>query len=37
MKVVIDSTFEYPDAAKAFERLKTGRAKGKIIVHVTSK
>lgn len=37
LKAVIESTYEYTDVPKAFEHLKTGRAKGKIIVHVTSK
>jgi NADPH:quinone reductase-like Zn-dependent oxidoreductase len=31
---VIDSTYEFDDAPNAFIRLKTGRAKGKIVVHV---
>ncbi|KAF9729753.1 hypothetical protein PMIN06_005589 [Paraphaeosphaeria minitans] len=34
VKPVIDSTWEYDDAPRAFERLKTQRAKGKVIVHV---
>ncbi|KAF2463084.1 NAD(P)-binding protein [Lindgomyces ingoldianus] len=33
IKAVIDTVFEFDDAPKAFEKLKTGRAKGKIIVH----
>ncbi|KAI9687521.1 MAG: hypothetical protein M1822_002131 [Bathelium mastoideum] len=37
VKAVIDSTFELEDAAKAYERLRTNRARGKIIVHVTEK
>ena len=37
LKAVIDSTFELEDAAKAFERLRTNRARGKIVVHVTEK
>ena len=32
--VVIDSTFAFEDARKAYERLNTGRARGKIIVEV---
>ncbi|KAI0383661.1 reticulon-4-interacting protein 1, mitochondrial precursor [Hypomontagnella monticulosa] len=32
VKAVIDETFEYEDAPKAFEKLKTGRAKGKVVV-----
>lgn len=34
-KVVFDQVFEYEDVPKAYEKLKTGRAKGKIVVHVT--
>jgi NADPH:quinone reductase-like Zn-dependent oxidoreductase len=34
VKPVIDSLWEYDDAPKAFERLKTQRAKGKVVVHV---
>ncbi|KFZ03551.1 hypothetical protein V502_10854 [Pseudogymnoascus sp. VKM F-4520 (FW-2644)] len=34
IRAVIDSTFEFNEAPKAFERLKTGRARGKIVVHV---
>ncbi|KAF2804743.1 NAD(P)-binding protein [Mytilinidion resinicola] len=37
LKAVIDSKFEYEDARKAFEKLRTGRAKGKIIIHVGKK
>lgn len=37
IRAIIDSTFEYEDAPKAFEKLKTGRARGKIVVHVTKK
>ncbi|KAI0002841.1 NAD(P)-binding protein [Xylariaceae sp. FL0662B] len=32
VKPVIDETFEYEDAPKAFERLKAGHAKGKIVI-----
>lgn len=32
MKPVLDSTFDFEDAPKAFEKLKTGRARGKIVV-----
>ncbi|QDS69229.1 hypothetical protein FKW77_001160 [Venturia effusa] len=35
IKVVFDQIFEYEDVPKAYEKLKTGRAKGKIVVHVT--
>ena len=37
VKAVIDSVFELQDGPKAYEKLKEGRAKGKIIVHVTEK
>ena len=37
IKAVFDSTFELKDAGKAYEKLKTGRARGKIVVHVTAK
>jgi alkaline phosphatase D len=29
-----DSVFEWADAPKAYEKLKTGRARGKIVVRV---
>jgi alkaline phosphatase D len=31
---VLDSEFKWEDAPEAYTRLKTGRAKGKIVVHV---
>ncbi|GAM82317.1 hypothetical protein ANO11243_002960 [Dothideomycetidae sp. 11243] len=34
-KIVIDSTFNFEDAAAAFERLNTGRARGKVVVRVS--
>jgi NADPH:quinone reductase-like Zn-dependent oxidoreductase len=34
IKAVIDETYEWEDTPKAFEKLKTGRAKGKIVVRV---
>jgi len=37
VKSVIDSVFESRDAPKAYEKLKEGRAKGKIVVHVSEK
>jgi NADPH:quinone reductase-like Zn-dependent oxidoreductase len=37
LRAVIDSTFEFEDARKAFEKLKMGRTKGKIVVHVGHK
>lgn len=36
VRPVIDSEYQLEEAPKAFEKLKTDRAKGKIIVHVTS-
>ncbi|KAF4635279.1 hypothetical protein G7Y89_g2830 [Cudoniella acicularis] len=36
VKAVVDSKFAFEDAPKAFERLRTGRAKGKIVVDVAS-
>ncbi|KAF2414975.1 GroES-like protein [Tothia fuscella] len=37
MRTVIDQVFEWEDVPKAFEKLKTGRTRGKIAVHVTAK
>lgn len=34
VKAVIDQTFEFEDVPKAYEKLKLGRTKGKIVVHV---
>ncbi|KAF2242246.1 reticulon-4-interacting protein 1, mitochondrial precursor [Trematosphaeria pertusa] len=34
VRPILDSVFEFDDVPKAFEKLKTGRAKGKIVVHV---
>jgi alkaline phosphatase D len=34
VKGVLDSVFEWEDAPKAYEKLKTGRARGKIVVRV---
>ena len=34
LRAVIDSTWEFSEVPKAYERLKTGRAKGKVVVHV---
>ncbi|TVY81284.1 Zinc-type alcohol dehydrogenase-like protein, partial [Lachnellula suecica] len=36
VKAVIDSTFSFEEAPKAFDRLKTGRARGKIVVNVSA-
>jgi len=35
-KIVVDSTFAFEDAKKAFERLNTGRARGKVIIEIGS-
>lgn len=37
VRPIIDSTFELQDAGKAYEKLKTRHARGKIVVHVTDK
>lgn len=37
VKPVIDSVFEFDDAVKAFEKLRTNRAKGKIVIRVSSR
>lgn len=37
VKPVIDEVFEFEDAPRAYEKLRTGRAKGKIVVKVGSK
>ncbi|GAA5922317.1 uncharacterized protein JCM15063_003261 [Sporobolomyces koalae] len=34
MQVVVDSEYEFQDVPKAFEKLNTGRARGKVVVHV---
>jgi NADPH:quinone reductase-like Zn-dependent oxidoreductase len=34
LKPVIDEVFNFEDAPKAYRKLKTGRAKGKIVVRV---
>lgn len=36
VRAVIDQKFEFEDAPKAFEKLKTGRSRGKIVVDVAS-
>lgn len=33
----VDSVHAFEDAKKAFERLNTGRAKGKVVINVASK
>ena len=37
VKPVIDQTFPFEQAPNAFEKLRIGRAKGKIVVDVASK
>ena len=37
VRTMIDQTFTFEDAPKAIEKLKTGRARGKIVVDVASK
>lgn len=37
VRAIIDQAFEFKQAPKAFEKLKTGRAKGKIVIDVASK
>jgi len=34
-KIVVDSTFAFEDVKKAFERLNTGRARGKVAVEIS--
>jgi alkaline phosphatase D len=34
VRAVLDEVFEWEDAPRAFEKLKTGRSKGKIVIHV---
>lgn len=37
VRAEIDSTYEFSDVIKAFEKLRTGRSRGKIIIHVFEK
>lgn len=37
LTAIIDTVFEFEDVPKAYERHRTGRTKGKIIVHVGNK
>lgn len=37
VKVVVDSTFEFGDTVQAFEKLRLGRTRGKIVIHVSEK
>ena len=34
-KIIIDNTFSFDDVKQSYERLNTGRARGKIIVEVS--
>lgn len=34
VKVQVDSRYEFEEVVKAFEKLRSGRARGKIVVHV---
>ena len=36
LRVVVDTVFQFKDVPKAFEKLKSGRTKGKIIVSVSA-
>ncbi|GAQ03197.1 zinc-type alcohol dehydrogenase-like protein C16A3.02c [Aspergillus lentulus] len=36
LRVEVDSTYELEDAVKAFEKLRSGRARGKVIIHVST-
>ncbi|CAG8931377.1 unnamed protein product [Penicillium salamii] len=36
VKIQLDSTFGFQDTVKAFEKLRSGRARGKIVVHVAN-
>jgi len=35
IKVVVEETYEFEDLPKAFEKLKTGRNAGKLVIHVS--
>jgi NADPH:quinone reductase-like Zn-dependent oxidoreductase len=37
VKPVVDEVFEFEDVRKAYEKLRTGRARGKIVVRVQGK
>ncbi|KAH8703089.1 putative zinc alcohol dehydrogenase [Talaromyces proteolyticus] len=37
VKAVLDSVYEFDDAVQAYEKLKSHRARGKIVVHVSAK
>ncbi|KAA8644540.1 NAD(P)-dependent alcohol dehydrogenase [Aspergillus tanneri] len=35
VKVIVDSVFEFEEVIQAFEKLRTGRTRGKIVIHVS--
>ncbi|PLN75023.1 putative zinc alcohol dehydrogenase [Aspergillus taichungensis] len=37
VKVILDSVYDFEDAVQAFEKLRSKRARGKIVVHVSEK
>ena len=37
IKVLLDSVFEFEDAPEAYRKLRTKRARGKIVVNVTER
>ena len=37
IKVMLDEMFEFENAPEAYRKLRTGRARGKIVVHVTER
>jgi NADPH:quinone reductase-like Zn-dependent oxidoreductase len=34
LKCPVDSVFSFEDTLKAFERLQTGKANGKVVIHI---
>jgi NADPH:quinone reductase-like Zn-dependent oxidoreductase len=36
LKLNFDSKYDFEDAVKAFDRLRSGRARGKVLVHVAN-
>ena len=37
VKVLLDEVFKFEDAPNAYKKLRTGRARGKIVVNVTER
>ncbi|KKK14489.1 hypothetical protein P175DRAFT_0502210 [Aspergillus ochraceoroseus IBT 24754] len=37
IRVIIDSVYDFNDTVKAFEKLRSGRSSGKLIIHVTER